>query len=65
MEEKKNQSNTIKINGEDVLYGDVEEMWLEAGVCRDCIDYRFKMNNTFIDSYEAFAHLHSEDCLCD
>jgi len=58
-------SNTIKINGNDVKLGDAIERWEEAGVCRDCINYRLKLNKTFVDHYTDFAHLHCSDCLCD
>jgi len=55
----------IKINGDEIAIGDAIEMWLDAGVCRACINYRININKRYQDSYSDFAHMHCEECMCD
>jgi len=58
------KTETIKINGDDVVIGLAIEKWEEAGVCRYCINRRLYLNRTYEDSYDDFAFAHDENCLC-
>lgn len=58
------EKTTIEIEGENVLIGEAVEVWENAGICRDCINYRLYMNNKYDDSYNDIALLHCEDCIC-